>query len=42
MRRYAELGVHRLMVAAQESGSCDVDDIRDFVLRVQDEVIAKL
>jgi hypothetical protein len=42
MRRYSELGVDRLLVAARESGSSDVEDIANFVLRVQDEVISRL
>jgi probable F420-dependent oxidoreductase len=42
MRRYAELGVHRLQVAARESGSSNVDDIAEFVCRVRDAVMAKL
>jgi probable F420-dependent oxidoreductase len=42
MRRYAELGVARLLIAARESGSSNVDDIADFVRRVQDEVMTRL
>jgi probable F420-dependent oxidoreductase len=42
MRAFADLGVHRLLVAARESGSNDVLDIQRFVQRVQREVIGRL
>jgi probable F420-dependent oxidoreductase len=42
MRRFAEVGVTRFVVAAQESGSTDIGAIRDFLRRVQDDIIAKL
>jgi probable F420-dependent oxidoreductase len=42
MRRFAEVGARRLVVSAQESGSTDLGEIRDFIRRVQDEIIAKL
>jgi probable F420-dependent oxidoreductase len=42
MGKYAKVGVHRLHVAARESGSSNVDDIAEFVCRVRDEVIARL
>jgi len=40
MRAFVQAGANRLMVSAQESGSSDLDGVRDFVRRVQDEVIS--
>ena len=42
VRRFTEVGANRLVVAAQECGSTDVPAIRDFVRRLQDDIIAKL
>lgn len=42
MRRFAEVGVDRIVVGAQECGSAELTDVRDFVRRVQDEILAKL
>jgi probable F420-dependent oxidoreductase len=42
MRRYAEIGVRRLVVSAQESGSSDPVVVRDYIRRVQDEIVAAL
>jgi probable F420-dependent oxidoreductase len=42
MRRFAEVGVDRIVVGAQECGSTEIADIRDFVRRVQDEILVKL
>jgi probable F420-dependent oxidoreductase len=36
MRAFVDAGGQRLMVSAQESGSGEVEDVRDFVRRVQD------
>ncbi|MEO8693598.1 MAG: LLM class F420-dependent oxidoreductase [Acidimicrobiales bacterium] len=42
MRRFADSGVDRVIVGAQECGSTEISVIRDFVRRVQDEILAKL
>jgi probable F420-dependent oxidoreductase len=42
MRRFVEAGATRLVVSAQESGSTDPVAIREFIRRVQHDVIAKL
>ena len=42
MAAFAQAGAHRLMVSAQESGSSEVDEIRDFIRRVQDDVLSKI
>jgi probable F420-dependent oxidoreductase len=36
MKAFVEAGANRLMISAQESGTTDVDGVRDFVRRVQD------
>jgi probable F420-dependent oxidoreductase len=42
MRRFAEVGVDRIVVGAQECGSTEIPAIRDFVRRVQDEILAEI
>jgi alkanesulfonate monooxygenase SsuD/methylene tetrahydromethanopterin reductase-like flavin-dependent oxidoreductase (luciferase family) len=42
VRRFTEVGAHRLTMSAQESGATDVTQIRDLVRRVQDEIISNL
>jgi alkanesulfonate monooxygenase SsuD/methylene tetrahydromethanopterin reductase-like flavin-dependent oxidoreductase (luciferase family) len=42
MRRFAAVGVDRIVVGAQECGSRDLSEVRDFVRRVQDEIIVEL
>jgi probable F420-dependent oxidoreductase len=42
VRRFTEVGAHRLNMSAQESGATDVNEIRDLVRRVQDEIISNL
>lgn len=42
MRRFVEAGSTRLVVSAQEAGSVELGAIRDFVRRVQDEIIANV
>jgi hypothetical protein len=36
MRSFVDAGAQRLVVSAQESGTGEVDGVRDFVRRVQD------
>jgi probable F420-dependent oxidoreductase len=42
VRRFTEVGAHRMTMSAQESGATEVSQIRDLVRRVQDEVISNL
>ena len=42
VRRFTEVGAHRMTMSAQESGATEVAQIRDLVRRVQDEIISKL
>ena len=42
MGAFVQAGAHRLMVSAQESGSSEVGDVRDFVRRVQDDVLSTI
>jgi len=38
MKAFVDAGAHRLMISAQESGTTDVDGVRDFIRRVQDVI----
>jgi probable F420-dependent oxidoreductase len=42
VRRFTEVGAHRMTMSAQESGATEVSQIRDLVRRVQDEIISNL
>jgi hypothetical protein len=42
MRAFVDAGANRLVISAQESGASDIDGVRDYVRRVQDEGFAKL
>lgn len=42
MHRFAECGIDRIVIGAQECGSTEIAVIRDFVRRVQDEILSKL
>ena len=42
VRRFTEVGAHRMTMSAQESGATEVAQIRDLVRRVQDEIISNL
>jgi alkanesulfonate monooxygenase SsuD/methylene tetrahydromethanopterin reductase-like flavin-dependent oxidoreductase (luciferase family) len=42
VRAYVDAGVTRLVISGMESGSDDLDAMRDLIRRYRDEIIAKL
>jgi len=42
LRDFVQAGANRLMVSAQESGSSDIDGVRDFLRRMQDDAISAI
>jgi hypothetical protein len=40
VRQFAAAGMQRLIISAQECGSNDLDDIRRYIARVRDDIIA--
>ncbi len=42
VRAYAQAGASRLVISGMESGSAELDDMRDLIRRYQDEILARL